>query len=232
LRKNLVLLICFTLILGSLAVGCNNAAQRPDLPQQQQDQNMDRTDEQMTDSERRALASRLSDLAEQVDGVKDATVVVSSIGMTDSSPDTGTNAGRDTQRNLNVNDPTSPLNNNQGMATNRTTTNNQATNNTNMNNMQNRTDGNSVSGLMVMVGLTLDNKVNGADETNQIKRSVMNKLKASDKRISQVLVTTDPGLVQRLTDVAAGIIQGRPIQGFENDINDLTRNMRQQNPAF
>jgi len=227
-----VLLICFTLILGSLAVGCNNAAQRPDLPQQQQDQNMDRTDEQMTDSERRALASRLSDLAEQVDGVKDATVVVSSIGMTDSSPDTGTNAGRDTQRNLNVNDPTSPLNNNQGMATNRTTTNNQATNNTNMNNMQNRTDGNSVSGLMVMVGLTLDNKVNGADETNQIKRSVMNKLKASDKRISQVLVTTDPGLVQRLTDVAAGIIQGRPIQGFENDINDLTRNMRQQNPAF
>jgi hypothetical protein len=232
LRKNLVLLICFTLILGSLAVGCNNAAQRPDLPQQQQNQNMDRTDEQMTDSERRALASRLSDLAEQVDGVKDATVVVSSIGMTDSSPDTGTNAGRDTQRNLNVNDPTSPLNNNQGMATNRTTTNNQATNNTNMNNMQNRTDGNSVSGLMVMVGLTLDNKVNGADETNQIKRSVMNKLKASDKRISQVLVTTDPGLVQRLTDVAAGIIQGRPIQGFENDINDLTRNMRQQNPAF
>jgi len=227
-----VLLICFTLILGSLAVGCNNAAQRPDLPQQQQNQNMDRTDEQMTDSERRALASRLSDLAEQVDGVKDATVVVSSIGMTDSSPDTGTNAGRDTQRNLNVNDPTSPLNNNQGMATNRTTTNNQATNNTNMNNMQNRTDGNSVSGLMVMVGLTLDNKVNGADETNQIKRSVMNKLKASDKRISQVLVTTDPGLVQRLTDVAAGIIQGRPIQGFENDINDLTRNMRQQNPAF
>ena len=218
MRKNLVLLICFTLILGSLAVGCNNAAQRPDLPQQQQDQNMDRTDEQMTDSERRALASRLSDLAEQVDGVKDATVVVSSIGMTDSSPDTGTNAGRDTQRNLNVNDPTSPLNNNQGMATNRTTTNNQATNNTNMNNMQNRTDGNSVSGLMVMVGLTLDNKVNGADETNQIKRSVMNKLKASDKRISQVLVTTDPGLVQRLTDVAAGIIQGRPIQGFENDI--------------
>ena len=232
MRKNLVLLICFTLILGSLAVGCNNAAQRPDLPQQQQDQNMDRTDEQMTDSERRALASRLSDLAEQVDGVKDATVVVSSIGMTDSSPDTGTNAGRDTQRNLNVNDPTSPLNNNQGMATNRTTTNNQATNNTNMNNMQNRTDGNSVSGLMVMVGLTLDNKVNGADETNQIKRSVMNKLKASDKRISQVLVTTDPGLVQRLTDVAAGIIQGRPIQGFENDINDLTRNMRQQDPAF
>lgn len=232
MRKNLVLLICFTLILGSLAVGCNNAAQRPDLPQQQQDQNMDRTDEQMTDSERRALASRLSDLAEQVDGVKDATVVVSSIGMTDSSPDTGTNAGRDTQRNLNVNDPTSPLNNNQGMATNRTTTNNQATNNTNMNNMQNRTDGNSVSGLMVMVGLTLDNKVNGADETNQIKRSVMNKLKASDKRISQVLVTTDPGLVQRLTDVATGIIQGRPIQGFENDINDLTRNMRQQNPAF
>ena len=232
MRKNLVLLICFTLILGSLAVGCNNAAQRPDLSQQQQNQPMDRTDEQMTESERRALASRLSDLAEQVDGVKDATVVVSSIGMTNNGPDAGTNAGRQMQPNANGNDGIAPLNNNQGMPTNRTTTNNRATNNTNMNNMQNQTDGNSVSGLMVMVGLSLNDKVNGADQTNQIKRSVMNKLKASDKRISQVLVTTDPGLVQRLTDVAAGIIQGRPIQGFQNDIDDLTRNMRQQNPAF
>jgi hypothetical protein len=193
---------------------------------------MDRTDEQMTESERRALASRLSDLAEQVDGVTDATVVVSSIGMTNNGPDAGTNAGRQMQPNSNGNDGIAPLNNNQGMPTNRTTTNNRATNNTNMNNMQNQTDGNSVSGLMVMVGLSLNDKVNGADQTNQIKRSVMNKLKASDKRISQVLVTTDPGLVQRLTDVAAGIIQGRPIQGFQNDIDDLTRNMRQQNPAF
>ena len=50
---------------------------------------------------------------------------------------------------------------------------------------------------MVMVGLSLDENMNSADKANEIKRTA-NKLKASDKRISQVLVTTDPGLVQRL----------------------------------
>lgn len=85
---------------------------------------------------------------------------------------------------------------------------------------------------MVMVGLSLDENMNSADKANEIKRTVANKLKASDKRISQVLVTTDPGLVQRLSDVAAGIIQGRPIQGYKDDLNDLTRSMRQQQPAF
>ena len=83
-----------------------------------------------------------------------------------------------------------------------------------------------------MVGLSLQEGMNTADKADEIKRTVANKLKASDKRISQVLVTTDPGLVQRLNDVAAGIIQGRPIQGYQEDINDLMRRMRQQQPAF
>lgn len=229
MQKKLVLLICFTFILTSLALGCNNAAQRPDLPQQDQNQTTD-TDQEMTASERRVLASRLSNLAEQVEGVKDATVVVSSIGMTDN---TNNNAGRNIQPGINADDGSAELSNRPGgVATNRTTANNQAANNTNANTAQNPQVGNNVSGLMVMVGLSLNTDMNNADKADQIKRTVANKLKASDKRISQVLVTTDPGLVQRLSDVAAGIIQGRPIKGYQDDINDLTRSMRQQQPAF
>lgn len=237
MQKKLVLLICFTLILTSLALGCNNAAQRPDLPQQKEDTTD--ADDEMTASERRVLASRLSNLAEQVDGVKDATVVVSSIGMTNNL---NPNAGRDIQPGVNADDGTPQLNNTRGgVANNRTNNNqaannrmtdNQAANNVNPNTTQNPPAGTNVSGLMVMVGLSLEQGMNSADKANEIKKTVANKLKASDKRISQVLVTTDPGLVQRLSDVAAGIIQGRPIQGYQEDINELTRSMRQQQPAF
>lgn len=229
LQKKLVLLICFTLILTSLALGCNNAAQRPDLPQQNQEDTDDRDDE-LTASERRVLASRLSNMAEQVEGVKDATVVVSSVGMTNNL---GTGADRDILSDDDDDDDRVTRNRtNNNQAANNRTTNNLANNNANPNTAQNPPAGTNVSGLMVMVGLSLDQGMNSADKANEIKKTVANKLKASDKRISQVLVTTDPGLVQRLSDVAAGIIQGRPIQGYQEDINELTRSMRQQQPAF
>jgi len=229
LQKKLVLLICLTLILTSLALGCNNAAQRPDLPQQNREDKTDRADDELTASERRVLASRLSNLAEEVEGVDDATVVVSSVGMTNNL---GTNAGKDIQPGINADDATPQLNNNQGGVNNNRTNNNQAANNANPNTVQNPPPGTNVSGLMVMVGLELEDGMNTAEKANEIKKTVANKLKASDKRISQVLVTTDPSLVQRLSDVAAGIIQGRPIQGYQEDINELTRRMRQQQPAF
>lgn len=230
MQKKLVLLICFSLILTSLALGCNNAAKKPDLPQQNQENKTDKADDELTASERRVLASRLSNLAEQVDGVDDAIVVVSSVGMTNNLNDTG----RDILPGNNNKDKMTKDTTNKNQVTNRTTNiNNQATNNANPNTVPDMIDGtNNVSGLMVMVGLSLDKDMNDAEKANQIKKTVANKLKASDKRISQVLVTTDPGLVQRLSDVAAGIIQGRPIQGYQEDINELTRSMRQQQPAF
>jgi YhcN/YlaJ family sporulation lipoprotein len=87
-------------------------------------------------------------------------------------------------------------------------------------------------GIIVMVGLSLNKNVDTADKTNEIKRTVVNRLRANDRRISQVLVTTDPNLITRINDVANGIIQGRPIQTFERDINDIGRELQMQQPAF
>lgn len=83
--------------------------------------------------------------------------------------------------------------------------------------------------LVAMVGLTVSSSLNNdASKINAIKQTVANKLKASDKRISQVLVTTDPTMRQRINDVAAGIIEGKPIQSLEQDIKTLTNDLKKQ----
>ncbi|MEN6349813.1 MAG: YhcN/YlaJ family sporulation lipoprotein [Syntrophomonas sp.] len=83
--------------------------------------------------------------------------------------------------------------------------------------------------LVAMVGLTLTAAINNdANRVNEIKQAVADKLKASDSRINQVLVTTDPTMIKRINDIAAGIIEGKPIQSLEKDINTLTNDLKQQ----
>lgn len=84
-----------------------------------------------------------------------------------------------------------------------------------------------------MVGLTVDPAMmKNPTEINSVKTTVMNKLKASDRRISQVLVSTDPNVIKRLNDVAAGILEGKPIKTFENDIRDLNTRFKQEKPTI
>ncbi|MEQ8176212.1 MAG: YhcN/YlaJ family sporulation lipoprotein [Syntrophomonadaceae bacterium] len=83
--------------------------------------------------------------------------------------------------------------------------------------------------LVAMVGLTVSSSLsNDANKVNTIKQTVADKVKASDTRINQVLVTTDPTMIKRINDIAAGIIEGKPIQSFEKDINTLTNDLKQQ----
>lgn len=83
--------------------------------------------------------------------------------------------------------------------------------------------------LVAMVGLTVTPALsNDANKVNTIKQTVADKLKASDTRINQVLVTTDPTLIKRINDIAGGIIEGKPIQTLEKDINTLTNDLKQQ----
>jgi hypothetical protein len=237
MRKLFTLVLCISFFIICL-VGCQSSAQKPAVPDQKPKVTDKNTTDEMTASERRVLANRLSKLAESVDGVERASVVISSIGMTNNDLINmdGGNKNNDANNNLNSTNPnskmnTDPNNNNLSNRMNNNTNNNNMNNN-NMNNNTNNNN-NTVSGQMVMVGLTLEPSAMRDPATeNKIKNTVANKLKASDRRISQVLVTTDPNLIKRINDVAAGIIEGKPIQNFRDDINDITNKVRNQGPAF
>lgn len=83
-----------------------------------------------------------------------------------------------------------------------------------------------ISGMIVMLGISVNDQVN----EEKIKNDVRDKLKASDKRISQVLVTSDPELLKKINDVAAGIIKGEPIS--EMDLKQLGEKLKGDKPAY
>ncbi len=207
MRKKIALVVCIGLVVVSLVGGCQSSAKKP-VPEQKSDQGI-----QMTASERRVLASKLSQIAEDVEGVERATVVVSSIGITNAAVP---NPGRTDV----VNDE------NQGYSPDRDSQ--MEGNNANNGQLNNQVGQGYYNGMVVMVGLTLNqNTSNDVNKANSIEQTIKTKLKASDKRISQVLVTTDPNLIKRINDLAAGIIEGKPIQSFEKDINDLNSKLKQ-----
>lgn len=251
MKRKLIFLLCVTFLIGSFATGCQTAARRPVAPEQTPNQtaNVD-----MTETERRALANRLAGMAEQIDGVQKASVVVSTIGVTDNNmqgtngttapgtpgtitpgtPGTGTPGNTGTPavpRNTGVNTPRD-----MGQRTGITNITDDRVNTATPGTVVPRTGAGDVnqSGVIVMVGITLNQNVatTTPNDVNNIKRTVANRLRASDRRISQVLVTTDANLITRINDVANGIIQGRPIQTFENDISDISRRLQMQQPAF
>ncbi|NLT20413.1 MAG: hypothetical protein GXY16_05390 [Syntrophomonadaceae bacterium] len=214
MKKQTLVVLCISILLLSM-IGCQTTAKKP---MTNRSTNITNTGE-MTPSERRVMASKLSNLAENVDGVQRAAVVVSSIAMTNnmtSRTPTSTTANKNINRVVNPEGVGNVNPNTVG----------------NANPTQTAVKGN-YSGLIVMVGLNLDSKTeNNPTMARNIKQTVANKLKNSDQRISQVLVTTDPTLIQRINDVAAGIIQGKPINNFESDIKDMITKIKQQQPAF
>ncbi len=73
-----------------------------------------------------------------------------------------------------------------------------------------------------LVGLTLNPDVKG-NQTEAVKKEVAQKLDRADKRVNRVLVTTNPDLVRRLEDIARGILAGKPVQSFADEIAELTK---------
>ncbi|MEN6462763.1 MAG: YhcN/YlaJ family sporulation lipoprotein [Syntrophomonas sp.] len=78
--------------------------------------------------------------------------------------------------------------------------------------------------MVVLVGLTLT--PDAANKPQQIKSTTADKIKKSDKRVTQVLVTTDPNMTKRISDIAAGIIQGKPVKSYARDVDELTRTLK------
>lgn len=74
----------------------------------------------------------------------------------------------------------------------------------------------------VMVGLELKS---GVTKPETIKKKVADRIKMTDHQVAKVLVTSDPQLVQRVKDIANGVIQGRPVSSFADQINELAKRM-------
>lgn len=209
MKKKLAFLLCFSLMIALLAGGCqNSSAKKPVVPSPKKP-NQTEQNKEMTSGERRVLVSKLSRTAEELEGVEKATVVIADVGIANNitgNSKTKSPAESSTSQKLDDNIKGDPF-----------------------------IDQKEPQGMIVMVGLTLrSDKTLGTDmdKSMQIESRVRDKLKASDSRISQVLVTTDPNLVKRLTDVAAGILEGKPIKTFEKDIKNIDSSLRKQESAF
>ncbi len=167
MKKLIVLLLL--LVLPVVAAGCQKPAQKPEAPQPETSG--------LTASDRRVIQDMLSKQAQQVEGVENATVVLTEQMQNDSvtpSPTPG-----QTQ----------------------------------------------VQGLVAMVGVSIKA---GAD-AGKVKAAVAEKLKAADKRVAHVLVTTDPNLVKKINDIAAGLIDGEPFQTMKDDINAINQQIKKDN---
>lgn len=83
--------------------------------------------------------------------------------------------------------------------------------------------------MIVMVGLVLNPQANAsAAKQNTAKNTVKTKILASDKRIDDVLVTTDANMVKKINDVAAGLIEGKPVLSYAKSAAELGKMMKTQ----
>lgn len=239
MKKNCSIIMLLSILLVVTAAGCQTASQKPI----ERDQNLNVTPNQvdsdfmLTDSEARAIANRLAIIAEQVEGVDRASVIVA-----DLAPDVNDTTGG---RRYSVNN-TGGNNNRYNYTSSPTRINNGASGNNvvdlNLNNdntitrTRGDTNGNNDNadnnGIVAIVGITLDKSMMNDNQVKSIKQKVVNKLKACDNRISNVMVTTDPNLILRINNVASGIVQGKPIANFRDDINDLAQTMGVSRPTL
>lgn len=142
---------------------------------------------QVTESDKRIMANRFSEIAKAVPGVISATVVVA-----------GADAAMDTSSKTST------------TATSKLST-------------------SSASKIVVMVGMTLNQESMTTDAKQaSVKNMVKQKIKSSDKRITDVLVTTDANMVKKINDVASGLIEGKPVLSYARSAAELGRMMKEQ----
>ncbi|MGB9802833.1 YhcN/YlaJ family sporulation lipoprotein, partial [Desulfofundulus sp.] len=79
-----------------------------------------------------------------------------------------------------------------------------------------------LTGNTAIVGLELKPGV-GRGRTAAIKDEVARRVRAADKRVTTVLVTTDPDVVARIRRVAAGVSRGAPVTSFNREIQEIIR---------
>ncbi len=83
--------------------------------------------------------------------------------------------------------------------------------------------------IVVMAGLTLNAQTMASPQQQaSTKQKVKQKIQDSDKRVTDVLVTTDANMVKKINDVAAGLIEGKPVQSYAHSAAELGKMMKGQ----
>jgi hypothetical protein len=218
LKKVMVIILCVLLSATVLISGCKKTAQKP-MPENTSNSGVQQT----SDSEKRVMASNFSNMAMGVNGVQKATVVVSS--ATSASP-------QNTTSNPNSVPGLTPSNDGSTITPNSNNSGTTGTSGTDMSGVSSPTGEipDVTSGkLVVMAGLTLNAAaMQDKNQENKIKEEVKTKIMESDQRVSEVLITTNPDMIKKLQDVASGVIQGKPLQSYTQDLNELDKGIRAQ----
>ncbi|OAT85909.1 sporulation protein [Desulfotomaculum copahuensis] len=81
-----------------------------------------------------------------------------------------------------------------------------------------------LTGNTAIVGLDLKAGIKSADIAS-IKTETARRVKAADKRIRSVQVTTDPKMIARIQGVAGGIARGKPLSSFNTEVNTILKSI-------
>lgn len=73
-----------------------------------------------------------------------------------------------------------------------------------------------------VVGLDLGAEIE-ADQTDDIKQEVSNRLKKANKNVKTVSISTDADTVTRIRNIARGVAEGRPVSEFAKELSEITR---------
>jgi len=182
-KKQWLLFVLFVVII--LIAGCQTSKKPYTTPKTATPSPVE-----VTESDKRIMANRFSEIARAVPGVTRATVVV---------------AGADAAMS---NSP----------ATSKTST-----------TATSKVSTTSGGKIVVMVGLTLNTQTLATNAKQQsTKNTVKQKIQSSDKRVTDVLVTTDTNMVKKISDVASGLIEGKPVLSYARSAAELGKMMKTQ----
>ncbi|MBI2874818.1 MAG: YhcN/YlaJ family sporulation lipoprotein [Firmicutes bacterium] len=78
---------------------------------------------------------------------------------------------------------------------------------------------------VALIGLDLEDDAL-PEETDEIKRAVVKKVKDNQKNLADVLVSADPDAVRRIRRVANGLQRGEPFTTFADEVALLLRQMK------
>ncbi len=222
--------ISVALILGFsiMIMGCQPVAERkPATPQQNQTNYM-----QFQDSNK--MADRFERLAEQVPGVRDATVAVSAanqnnaeLGVINNDADNRPTPGSTNNRvNQQLDNMTSPgtTNDRTGISQDQRMGNERMPVDQEVPGSTGRTGTSISNNFVVMVGLVFDSKTAASDQ-REILRMVEKKIKDADSRVSQVLFTTDGGIIKEINGVNDAMRKGTSANSIQRDLDRLTRSL-------